>query len=156
MMRGSFSVLFMCGLFALFASEATLCATQDRQPTQGGESAQEGIRAAINHYFKGHATGDASHMRKAFLPTAHIEGIREGKFTSWTLDEYCANFKGSPAADETARVRTIDLIDVSGNSGIAKATLVHGGTVFTDYFVLLKVGDEWRIANKVYYGRKKE
>jgi hypothetical protein len=157
MMRGFFSVLFMCGLFALSASEAlTLCATQDRKPTQEAESAQEGIRAAINHYFKGHATGDASHMRKAFLPTAHIEGIREGKFTSWTVDEYCANFKGKPAGDETARVRTIDVIDVSGNSGMAKATLVHGGTVFTDYFVLLKVGDEWRIANKVYYGRKKE
>lgn len=157
MKRRFSSVLFLCSIFALTVSAAsTLGATKYRQPTQEGGSAEAGIRTAINHYFKGHATGDASHMRKAFLPTAHIEGLREGKFTSWTLDEYCANFKGTPAVDEAARVRTIDLIDVSGNSGIAKATLVHGGTVFTDYFVLLKVGDEWRIANKVYYGRRKE
>jgi hypothetical protein len=156
MIRSVFSRLLMCSLFALTASEAlALCPPQDGKPRQEGESAQEGIRVAINHYFKGHATGDASHMRKAFLPTAHIEGIREGKFTSWTLDEYCANFKGNPAADETARVRTIDLIDISGNSAMAKATLVHGATVFTDYFVLLKVGDEWRIANKVYHARRK-
>lgn len=119
-------------------------------------SARDGIRAAINHYFKGHATGDASHMRKAFLPTAHIEGVREGEFTSWTLDEYCALFQGKPAGDERQRVRTIDSIDVSGDSGMAKATLDHGATVFTDYFILLKVGEEWRIANKVYYGRKKD
>jgi hypothetical protein len=157
MIRSSFPVLFMCSLIALTVLGAvTSSETRDVQTTPEDESAREGIRAAINHYFRGHATGDASHMRKAFLPTAHIEGIREGKFTSWTLDEYCALFKGKPAGDESTRVRTIDSIDVSGNSGMAKATLVHGPTVFTDYFVLLKVGDEWRIANKVYSGRKND
>ena len=44
-------------------------------------------------------------------------------------------------------------MNVSGNAAVAKATLKHGATVFTDYFVLLNVGGEWRIANKVYYGR---
>ena len=34
------------------------------------------VRAAVNQYFKGHATGRGEEMRKAFLPTAHIEGIR--------------------------------------------------------------------------------
>jgi hypothetical protein len=149
--------LFLCSIIALTLSDAlTLSATQARQAKQEDGTAQEGIRAAINHYFKGHATGDASHMRKAFLPTAHIEGIREGRFTSWTLDEYCALFKGKPASDESTRMRSIDLVDVSGNSGMAKATLNHGATVFTDYFVLLKVGEEWKIANKVYYGQRKE
>ena len=102
-----------------------------------------------------HPTGDPSHMRKAFLPSAHIEGIRDGKFTSWTLEDYCARFNGKPASDEAKRARRIDSIDVSGNSAMAKATLDHGDTVFTDYFVLLNVEGEWRIANKVYYARKK-
>jgi hypothetical protein len=133
---------------------ATTAAPESRatRTTQGYEAARAGVEAVIERYFRGHATGDPEHMREAFLPTAHVEGIREGKFTSWTLDEYCALFHGEPAADENARTRTIDLIDVSGNAALAKATLVHGSTVFTDYFVLLKVGDEWRIANKVYYG----
>ncbi len=126
------------------------------QPAVGADQAgQEGVRAAINHYFQGHATGDATHFRLAFLPGAHIEGNRQGEFTSWTLEEYCGLFKGKPAADEDKRVRTIDLVDVSGDSAMAKATLDHGATVFTDYFVLLKVNDEWKIANKVYHGRKK-
>jgi len=114
----------------------------------------EAVRATIGHYFRGHATGDAANFRKAFLPSAHIEGNRDGKFTSWTLEDYCALFKG-PAPDEASRVRTIDLVDVSGDAAIAKATLDHGARVFTDYFVLLKVDGEWRIANKVYFGRKK-
>ena len=110
----------------------------------------EAVRKPIEEYLKGHATGDAAHMRNAFLPTAHIEGIRGGKFSSWTLDEYCAGFRGTPAADESTRRRTIDVVDVSGTAATARATLVHGATTFTDYFVLLKVDGEWKIANKVY------
>jgi len=113
-----------------------------------------GVRVALEHYLRGHATGDPSHMRKTFLPTAHIEGIREGAFTSWTLDEYCALFGGAPAADEAARQRRIDSIDVSGTAAIAAATLVHGPVTFTDYFVLLKVDGEWKIANKVFHGQR--
>jgi len=94
-------------------------------------------------------------MRKAFLPGAHIEGNRNGAFSSWTVDEYVANFKG-PAADESSRKRTIDAVDVSGTAAMAKATLVHGNVTFTDYFVLLKVGGEWKIANKVYNARRAE
>jgi hypothetical protein len=109
-----------------------------------------GVRAAINHYFQGHATGDPSHMRLAFLPTAHIEGIRDGKFASMTLEEYCARFPGKPPADEASRRRTIDVVDINGTAAMARASLIHGTTTFTDYFVLLKVDGEWRIANKVY------
>ena len=115
---------------------------------QGGEEA--GVRAAINQYLRGHATGAADEMRKAFLPTAHIEGIREGKFVSWTVDEYVSRFTGKPAADEATRKRTIDSVDVAGTAAMARATLVHGQTTFVDYFVLLKVDGQWKIANKVY------
>jgi len=118
---------------------------------QGPEDEQ--VRAAVNQYLRGHATGDPAEMRKAFLPTAHIEGIRDGKFVSWTLDEYCSRFKGKPAADESSRRQTIDSVDISGTAAMARATLVHGAIIFTDYFVLLKVDGEWKIANKVYASR---
>jgi hypothetical protein len=120
-------------------------------PTQAGEEAA--VRAAINQYFKGHSTARSDEMSAAFLPTAHIEGIRSGVFTSWTAAEYSGRFSGQPAADEAARTRTIDDIDVSGTAAMAKATLVHGATTFTDYFVLLKVNGTWKIANKVYSSR---
>jgi hypothetical protein len=116
-------------------------------------SDEQDVRGVVNQYFRGHATGDPAEMRKAFLPTAHIEGIREGKFVSWTAEEYCSRFSGKPAADEASRKRTIDRVDVSGSAAMASATLVHGQTTFTDYFVLLKVDNTWKIANKVYSSR---
>ena len=123
-----------------------------KQPASDEDYA--GVRIALEHYLQGHATGNAVHMRNAFLPTAHIEGLREGRFTSWTLDEYCALFTGSPAVDEATRQRSIDTIDVSGTAAYAKATLIHGPVTFTDYFVLLKVDDSWKIANKVYHAHR--
>ena len=129
----------------------TLFVTLLVAPSVAAQTTDEAqARAVIEQYFKGHATGSAAEMRKAFLPTAHIEGNRQGKFVSWTVDEYVANFKGAPAPDEAARRRTIDRIDLSGTAAMARATLVHGATTFVDYFVLLKVDGEWKIANKVY------
>ena len=116
----------------------------------GAQSGEAGVRAVIEQYFKGHATADAAAMREAFLPTAHIEGNPQGRFRSWTVDEYVAHFKGTPAADEASRKRTVDSIDIQGTAAMARATLVHGRTTFTDYFVLLKVDGAWKIANKVY------
>src|SRR5687767_15955768 len=63
------------------------------------------IRQVIGLYFRGHATANADTMRAAFLPTAHIEGIRNGVFTSWTVDQYVAGFRGMPAPDEATRIR---------------------------------------------------
>ena len=120
-------------------------------PSDGAQGSDEaGVRAALNHYFQGHATGSGAEMRQAFLPTAHIEGIRDGKLVSWTTEEYASRFTGKPAADEATRKRTIDRVDISGTAAMARATLVHGSTTFVDFFVLLKVDGEWKIANKVY------
>lgn len=115
-------------------------------PAQG-EAVLEPLRA----YLRGHATGDPAHFRDAFLPTAHIEGIRDGAFVSWHLDEYCALFHGRPAPDEPTRSRRIDDINVQGTVATASMTLWHGADTFTDIFLLIQTGDTWRIANKVYH-----
>ena len=109
--------------------------------------------APIEQYFLGHANDDASFMRRAFLPSAHIESMREGVFTSWSLDVYCERFGGKPAADEATRRRSIDWIEVTGSAASARITLVHGAMTFTDYFVLLQTQDGWKIANKAFVGQ---
>lgn len=111
----------------------------------------EDVLAPLHDYSRGHATGDPAHHRRAFLPTAHIEGIRDGAFVSMDLDEFCTLFTGAPAADEAERSRTVDRVDVHGTVASATMTLQHGELNFTDMFVLLLVDGRWRIANKVYH-----
>jgi hypothetical protein len=115
---------------------------------------EKAIRDVIGVYFRGHATANADTMRAAFMPTAHIEGIRNGAFTSWTVDQYVANFRGAVAADEASRTRVIDVVDLTPTAAMVKATLKHGATTFTDYFVLLKTDGRWKIANKVYHAAR--
>ncbi|MFD6417166.1 nuclear transport factor 2 family protein [Streptomyces sp. NPDC060194] len=128
-----------------FAVAATLPAPDD--------AVLEPLRA----YVRGHATGDPAHFRDAFLPTAHIEGLHDGAFTSWDLDAYCALFPGRPAPDEATRVRRVDTLDVHGSVATATMMLAHGPDHFTDVFLLVRanVGGDgdggWRIANKAYH-----
>ncbi|MGX2993979.1 nuclear transport factor 2 family protein [Streptomyces sp. JNUCC 64] len=105
----------------------------------------------LRAYVRGHATGDPAHFRDAFLPTAHVEGVRDGVFTSWPLDAYCALFQGTPAPDEPTRLRRVDAVAVHGTVATATMSLFHGPDTFTDVFLLVRVDDTWRIANKAYH-----
>ncbi|MFF8593305.1 nuclear transport factor 2 family protein [Streptomyces sp. NPDC015220] len=112
---------------------------------------EDAVLEPLRAYIRGHATGDPAHFRDAFLPTAHIEGIRDGVFVSWPLEEYCTLFQGRPAADEATRSRRIDSVDVHGTVATATMTLWHGADTFTDIFLLVRVNDGWRISNKAYH-----
>ncbi|MFD5477581.1 nuclear transport factor 2 family protein [Streptomyces hawaiiensis] len=111
----------------------------------------DAVLEPLRAYICGHATGDPTHFRDAFLPTAHIEGLRDGVFVSWSLDEYCTLFPGRPAPDEPTRSRRIDAIDLHGTIATATMTLSHGADTFTDIFLLVRADDSWRIANKAYH-----
>jgi Putative lumazine-binding len=114
-------------------------------------AADDDVMIPLRAYIRGHATGDPTHFRAAFLPTAHIEGIRDGAFVSWRLDDYCALFHGQQAPDEPTRSRHIDTVDVRGTVATAAMTLRHGPDTFTDVFLLILVDGQWRIANKAYH-----
>lgn len=111
----------------------------------------EAVLEPLRSYIRGHATGDPAHFREAFRDGAHIEGVRDGRFVSWTVDEYCDLFPGKPAADEAARTRRIDSVRVHGTVASASMTLRHGADTFTDIFLLVDAGGGWRIANKAYH-----
>ena len=113
----------------------------------------DAVLAPLHAYIRGHATGDASHFREAFLATAHVEGVRDGVFVSWPLDDYCALFTGRPAPDEATRTRRIDSVRVHGTVASASMTLHHGADTFTDIFLLVCGEGGWRIANKAYHRR---
>ena len=70
----------------------------------------------LHAYALTHATGDPAYLDDAFLPTARVDGYRDGELVSWTLDEFRGVFAGSPASDETARSRRVERLDVRGSA----------------------------------------
>jgi len=116
---------------------------------------EAGARQAVEHYFRGHATGDGENFKKAFHPEAKLFWVRDGQLAQRTSAEYIAGASGKPAADEAERKRLIESIDISGNAAMAKVVLDYPHVRFVDYLSLLKIGDEWKIINKTFYAQPK-
>lgn len=117
---------------------------------QASFGAYEEIAAAIRIYIDSARSGDADRMRSAFLPGATIRGSYGGKATDWNLDDFCGVVaKGGPATDLRTRIAGIEL---SGTAAMARLEAENWrGTRYTDFFVLLKRDDAWRIASKVFF-----
>jgi hypothetical protein len=112
-------------------------------------------RVPLDNYIQGHATGNGDFMRKAFHTDAKIMAFRDGKMMNLTAEEFASRFNGKPAADEAQRKRRIEHVEITGNAGVGKIVLEYPTVTFTDYMSLLKVGDEWKIVNKVFYAEPK-
>ena len=116
------------------------------------------VRAALEHYIQGHATGDGAHMRLAFNPNAHLFWSSADTLATRTAEEYIARMPGKPAADEGTgtRKRRIDHIDVTGNAAQAKIVLDYPDAYIVDYMSLLKTNGEWKIINKIFMTEMKK
>ncbi len=116
------------------------------------------VRAALDHYIQGHATGDGAHMRLAFNPAARLYWSSADTLATRTVDEYIARMPGKPAADEASgiRKRRIELVDVTGNAAIGKIVLDYPDAYIVDYMSLLKTNGEWRIINKIFMTEMKK
>ena len=119
------------------------------------EEADPAVRAPVEAYLRGHATGDGEEWRKAFHPSAMVTGIRDGKLQTMTAPDFVSRAAGKPPADEAQRKRRIVSIDVSGDAAVAKVELDYPKVFFVDYLSLLKIDGEWKIAQKTYTGTSK-
>jgi hypothetical protein len=121
-------------------------------PASGGRDPEEpAIRAALEHYLAGHATGDGAHHRATFHKVANLYFVRGDTVATRTGADYIAGAPGKPAADEAQRRRRILMIDRTGDAAVAKVELDYPRAVLTDYMALLKSGGEWRIVNKIFH-----
>ena len=112
--------------------------------------AYEAVATTLQTYIESARAGDAERMRTAFVGDATVRGSYGGKPTDWTVPAFCdAIDRGGPAADLQARIVAIELC---GSAAMARLEAENWrGTRYTDFFVLLKVAGDWRIASKVFF-----
>jgi hypothetical protein len=120
-----------------------------------GSADEDQVRAVLNEYFAGHATGDGSHYAKIFHPNMKLYYVKDGKYAERSRDDYIAGATGKPADDEAKRRREIALIDITGDAATAKLVLHYPTVTFTDYMSLLKIDGEWKIVAKTFTADRK-
>ncbi len=141
--------LVLIALFSLIAAVAVWL------PARAQNAEEAAVRQALEHYFRGHATGQGQHMRKVFHPDSKLFAIRDGKYWQLTSEEYIALAPGKAPADETQRKRTVESVDITGTAATAKIVLDYPHVKFTDYMSLLKIDGEWKIVNKIFHAEPK-
>ncbi len=111
--------------------------------------AQDTPRDAIELYFRAHASGNGDFIRQAFTPDARIEFVDKGQFKQWTREEFASKFQ-APASDEHRRVRRVEHLEITGTAASATLTLNYPQVLFSDHLSLLRIGDQWKVVNKVF------
>jgi hypothetical protein len=144
--------------FFVAVSFATLAATVGWTSRRAAIAASEeaAVRAALDHYLQGHATGQGAHFSAAMHPDGKMLFVREGNLQSRTFPEYIAGARGKPADDEAQRRRRIVNVDITGDAAMGKIELDYPQAKLTDYMSLLKVNGEWKIVGKIFTSEPKK
>ena len=108
------------------------------------------IRAAVQRYFDGHATGSAAVMRRAFHESARLQFVREGRYAEWSLEEYLDKLPGRPPDDESKRTRRIVAVQATDDAATAELELDYPSVRFVDLLTLLLIDGDWLIVNKAF------
>ncbi len=130
----------------------------DRGAAAGAPAGNEegAVRAALQHYFNGHATGSADEFKAGMHPQGTMYSLREGHLATMPFPEYFARVgTGKPAADEASRWRLIDFVDITGTAALARITLEYPQVTFADYMQLLKIDGTWQIIAKTVHAERK-
>ncbi len=117
---------------------------------QAGDEAD--ARVPLEAYMLGHRTGDASHMERAFHPTARMTYMTDTGMATVPITDYIGRMRsGGPKAQPDTFPRRIASLDVSGTAGVARIEMQFANATFVDYMTLLKFQDGWRIVNKTFH-----
>jgi len=148
--------IIIAAVLAAALSAAPVLA-QDAWITHSAEvgAVDAAVRAPLEAYLRGHATGSAEDFRPAFHPDAQLWGMRNGALIRMTAEEYIGRASGAPAADEAQRRRWIEAIDVTGDTAVAKIILDYPAVRFTDYMALSRIDGRWVIVNKMFQAEPK-
>ena len=109
----------------------------------------EQITETLLNYIEGTANGEPDQIRRAFHPDFNLYSVtKEDQLRVWNGKNYIENIK---VGEKNNRKERIISIDFENNAASAKAEIIiPNWRIFTDYFLLLKYEDSWKIIHKSY------
>lgn len=106
------------------------------------------VRSTLTDYMEGTSKGQVARIKKAFTPTASLYSVNpDGTQKRLPIGEYIGYFKEGQTRDRKGKIISVDIVNDAAH---AKVEIISGNTKFTDYMLLLKLKDGWKIINKSY------
>lgn len=115
------------------------------------------VKQVVTHaYIEGiHNRGSVDEIRKGFHPTFSMLRLADNEIKPLPIEEWIANLEKAKKESTTPPAKTegkfVD-VDITGNAAVVKLELYRENKkVFTDYLVLYKFAEGWRIVSKTFY-----
>jgi hypothetical protein len=105
---------------------------------------RKSIEATIRMYHKGADERKVELLEQAFHEKFRLMVSVDGKLNEIRRDTYLDLIELEKIGGKPRDLR-IELVDITGNSAMAKAELSNEKVVFMDYLSLVKDGDHWLI-----------
>ncbi len=118
---------------------------------------EESIKKVIaDAYIEGiQNNGSLENIRKGFHPSFNMLRLVDNDINPLPIGEWVASIEKRRAEGSASSVRTegkFISVDLTGNAAIVKLELYREGKkTFTDYLVLYKFADGWKIVSKTYF-----
>jgi hypothetical protein len=123
----------------------------------GQKADEEAIKKVITEaYIEGiQNNGNIESIRNGFHPTFTMLRLMENDIKPLPIGEWIAAIEKRKSEGSVSSVRTegkFIAVDITGNAAIVKLELYREGKkTFTDYLVLYKFAEGWKIVSKTYF-----
>jgi len=112
------------------------------------QTEEEAVRARAMDYIEGTSLGQPERLKEAFHEGAALYGVNgDGSLRMIPIAQYIGYF---PKGEKNDRKGKIISVDVVNNAANVKIEITSGPWLFTDYLLLLKLKDGWKIIQKSY------
>lgn len=140
-MKNLFTALFFFSVVAAFAQSADETAVK---------------QVVTSAYVEGiHNRGSVDAIRKGFHPTFNMLRMADNEIKPLPIEEWITNLEKAKKESTNPPVKTEGKfvnVDITGNAAVVKLELYRENKkIFTDYLVLYKFNEGWRIVSKTFY-----
>ena len=115
------------------------------------------IKVIEDAYLNGiNNVGDTEAIRKGFHESFSLKSIRDGKFSELPIAQWieivAKNKADGKYPPEVKTSFEYPLVDIIGTAAMVKIEVFRGGKqIFSDYLLLLKFAEGWKITDKIYF-----
>lgn len=126
-------------VFALFFGVLTVTA----------QTENEKINKPLMDYIEGTANGEPDRLKRAFHPDFNLYFVQNDSVMAWSGKGYISNVKEGRKSNRIGKIVSVDFVN---DAAIAKIEIdmPDRKRLYTDYLMLLKVKDEWKIIHKSF------
>jgi len=109
----------------------------------------EKINKPLMDYIEGTANGEPDRLKRAFHPDFNLYFVRNDSVNAWSGKGYISNVKQGRKSNRIGKIISVDFVN---DAAIAKIEIEipDRKRLYTDYLMLLKVKDEWKIIHKSF------